>query len=136
MRARTAAANDLDAVVARVARLEVLFEAFARQSRGPRDQHELAVVDALARLLADVESFGAAAVLDLGRHDHAFKALLDAADLRDVAGVGYILRHCRGRTFHGLTLIRVGRRWAFAHMYVPCADGRTIETCRHEPSKS
>jgi len=90
-------------------RLEAL-----ERTRGPRDQHERGVLEALAELVRD-DFFTPKDVIERCRLDPHFEELLAAADVVDSKAAAYLLRDSRGHSFDGRRLAYddQARTWRF-----------------------
>jgi len=120
--AAPAAPTRLQALEHEVARLRDAVAALER-ARGPRDDHEAAVLVALARIV-DGATFTAADVHDRGALDPDFRRHLHRADLYDARAIGYLLRQARGHVFAGRRLERAAERHAWR--FVAVSDGSGI----------
>lgn len=112
--------REVAALSRQVADLVELIRHTSQHRRGPRDEHERAVLDALARIVGAGTTFRAADVIERGAVDTEFRRLLAAADLFETGQVGYLLRQSKGQLFGGARLDSGGRGlWQF----VPDACG-------------
>lgn len=103
-----------------VAQLAEQIRQGTQHRRGPRDEHERAVLDALVRIVGVGTPFQAADVLERGTFDSEFHQLLAGADLVEIRPIGYLLRQAKGQPFGGARLDSCGRGlWQF----VPDACG-------------
>lgn len=98
---------------AQVAALRAEVAALQR-ARGPRDDHERAVLEALASIVGALE-FSAADLVRRGALDETFGELLARADVADAREAGYLLRGAHRHEFAGGRLERGSGRgsWRF-----------------------
>lgn len=88
-----------------------------RRGRGPRDQADQHMLEALVSIAGEVP-FSSGDVRERGRLDPAFDGLLLDAGLESDVAIGYLLRRCRGSVISGYRLERlskgaIGALWAW-----------------------